>query len=54
MVSIYEIDAPDAEERMDTRQRIAASHLIKMQKATSSRPRLTDRGNWTLQQAFSF
>lgn len=51
---IYEFEAPDAEERADTRQRMIASQLIKKQKGSANRNRSLSGGSWTLQQAFSF
>ena len=51
---ILELFAPDAEERSARRRQLAVSCLIKSHKASSTRSKLGELGQFPLQEAFAF
>ena len=51
---VFEVDAPDVEDRVELRQRMVARHMIKSHKASALKPRPNTFGSTSIQEAFAF
>lgn len=51
---VFEIEAPDAEDREDLRQRMVARHMIKTHKTAASKSRTGSCSPSSIQEAFAF